>query len=49
MVEVCLDSAEHSVLFWFESVELNELIDKRVDEIFDAQKSKFSDFVIVNK
>lgn len=49
LVEICLDSSESSVIFWFESVELAELQAAKVDEVFEAQKLLFSDFVIVNK
>lgn len=49
LVEICLDSSESSVIFWFESVELAELKDAIVDGIFDEQKKLFADFVIVNK
>lgn len=48
-VEICIDSTEHSVQFWFESVELQEVWDKIVDTIFEEQKKEFTDFVIVNK
>lgn len=49
LVEICLDSSESSVIFWFESVELAELQAAKVEAIFDEQKALFADFVIVNK
>jgi len=49
LVEICLDSSESSVIFWFESVELAELQAAKVEEIFTEQKDLFKDFVIVNK
>ena len=49
LVEICLDSSEASVIFWFESVELAELQDTIVNGIFEEQKKLFADFVIVNK
>lgn len=48
-VEICLDVTEGGARFWFESVELDEIINKRVDEIFTAQLTDFSDFVVINK
>lgn len=49
LVEICLDSSEASVIFWFESVELAELKETIINGIFDEQKKLFADFVIVNK
>jgi hypothetical protein len=49
LVEICLDSSDASIGFWFESVELKEVQDKTVDTIFEEQKKEFADFVIVNK
>jgi len=49
LVEICLDSSESSVIFWFESVELAELQAAKVEEIFNEQRTLFSNFVIVNK
>lgn len=49
LVEVCLDSSESSVVFWFESVELKEIQDTTVDKVFNEQKEFFKNFVIVNK
>lgn len=49
LVEICMDSSESSVIFWFESIELNDATIKMVDEIFSAQASSFADFVCINK
>lgn len=49
LVEICLDSSEASVIFWFESVELAELKGTIIDGVFGEQKTLFADFVIVNK
>lgn len=48
-VEICLDATDASVRFWFESVELAELIEIRKKEIFDAQLVSCQDFVIIHK
>lgn len=48
-VEICMDSTDASVRFWFESVELHDLIETRKIEIFVEQLAKFQDFVIINK
>lgn len=46
-VEICLDSTEASVRFWFESVELAELIQTRKQEIFKAQLADYLDYAII--
>lgn len=48
-VEVCLDVTEGSARFWFESVELHEIIQKQVDEIFATELEAAKGFVIINK
>lgn len=48
-VEVCLDVTEGSVRFWFESVELHEVMQKKVDEIFSEELKSAQGFVIINK
>ena len=48
-VEICLDVTEGSVRFWFESVELHELIQVMRDQIFDEQLKDCAGFVIINK
>lgn len=48
-VEVCLDVTEGSARFWFESIELHELMINQRDEIFSDQLKSCKDFVIINK
>lgn len=48
-VEICMDSTDASIRFWFESVELKELIDTRKKEIFERELKDFQDFVIIKK
>lgn len=48
-VEVCLDVTEGSARFWFESVELHELMQATVDIIFNEQLRSADGFVIINK
>ena len=48
-VEVCLDVTEGSVRFWFESVELHELMQTMIDIIFNEQLKSAYGFVIINK
>lgn len=48
-VEICLDVTDASVRFWLESVELVDIVDKRKNEIFDAQLTSCDDFVIIHK
>lgn len=48
-VNVCLDVIEGSARFWFESVQLHELLIKEIDRIFADQLKEFNGFVIVNK
>lgn len=48
-VEICYDSTESTIRFWFESVELAQLIDQRKIEIFTEQLLDFQDFVIIHK
>jgi hypothetical protein len=48
-VDICLDVTEGSVRFWFESVELHELIELRKEQIFAVQLKNCQDFVIINK
>ncbi len=50
MVEICLESTEQSVVFWFESVDLAELIEVRKQEAFNTQLEDFKGrYVIVSK
>ena len=48
-VEVCIETTDASVRFWFESVELAELIEVRKQEIFNEELRNCQDFVIINK
>lgn len=48
-VEIAMDSTDASVRFWFESVELNNLIEQRKIEIFQERVQKFEHLVIVRK
>jgi hypothetical protein len=48
-VDICIDVTDASAKFWFESVELHELTQKRIDEIFAEQLKGCTDFVIINK
>lgn len=48
-VDICLDVTESSVRFWFESVELVELIEERKASIFAEELKACQDFVIIHK
>lgn len=48
-VEVCLDATDASVRFWFESVELIEIIETDKKEIFNNQVAGYTDFAIIWK
>lgn len=48
-VEVCLDVTEGSARFWFESVELHEIMQTKIEQIFTEELQAAKDFVIVNK
>jgi len=48
-VEVCMEATDASVRFWFESVELAELIEVRKQEIFNKELEHCQDFVIINR
>lgn len=48
-VEVCLDVTEGSARFWFESTELHELMQTKVDIIFNEELQSAKGFVIINK
>lgn len=48
-VEVCLSVTDASVRFWFESVELVDIIDERKTELFGKQLESCQDFVIIHK
>jgi hypothetical protein len=46
-VEICMDVTDGGAKFWFESVELKELIENRRDEIFQDQLKHCKDFVVI--
>lgn len=48
-VEICLETTEGAANFWFESVELNELVKTQKDIIFNEQLKHCEGFVIINK
>lgn len=48
-VEVCLDVTEGSARFWFESIELHEICQRQIDEIFTDELKIADGFVIINK
>ena len=49
-VEICLEATDASVRFWFESVELAELIETRKEEIFSEQLAPYlTRLVIINQ
>ncbi len=48
-VEVCFETTDASVRFWFESVELNELIEVRKEQIFSKELESCQDFPIIYK
>ena len=49
LVDICLDTTEANCRFWFESVELHNIIEQRKIEIFIEQLADFQDFVIIRK
>lgn len=48
-VEICLDATDASVRFWFESVELIEIIDADRKKIFNDQVAGYIDYAIIWK
>ncbi|MEO5990391.1 MAG: DUF2303 family protein [Ferruginibacter sp.] len=48
-VEVALDVTEGSARFWFESIELHEIMMRKVDEIFNDELKAAEGFVVINK
>ncbi len=48
-VEIALDVTSGGARFWFESVELAEIIEVRKEEIFSTKLAQLNEFVIVNK
>lgn len=49
MVEICLDVTDAAASFWFESVELEEIIDLESGKIIDEQLESCSDYVVIWK
>lgn len=48
-VEICFDASDASVKFWFESVELEELIEIEKELIFKRELEHLNDHVIIYK
>lgn len=48
-VEICLDVTEGSARFWFESVELHEIMQQQMAEIFATELESADGFVVINK
>lgn len=48
-VEICYDTTDASIKFWFESPELKGLVDQRKIEIFKEELKTFQDLVIIRK
>ena len=48
-VEICYDTSDASIKFWFESPELKALIDQRKIEIFEEELKTYQDYVIIRK
>lgn len=48
-VEICLDVTDGGARFWFESVELNELIISERDRIIDGELALCKDLVIIER
>jgi hypothetical protein len=48
-VELCLNTRENTVDFWFESVELHELLITEKERIFNEELKSCEGFVIINK
>lgn len=48
-VDICLDIEEGTAKFWLESVQLNELMQSSVDEIFSEELKSCTGLVIINK
>jgi hypothetical protein len=48
-VEIGVDVTEGSARFWFESVELHEIMQAQIDQIFSDELKSAEGFVIINK
>jgi hypothetical protein len=49
MVEICIDATDKSTRFWFESIELHEMVTIESEQIINKQLECCKDFVIVYK
>lgn len=47
-VDVCLEESDGSAMFWLESAELNEIMSKSIDEMFDRELAHCAALIIVN-
>lgn len=48
-VDICLDVSESSAIFWLESVELHEMMEKEKKELFNVAMEDAIQFVVINK
>lgn len=48
-VEICYDTTDASIKFWFESPELKATIDQRKVELFEEELKNYKDYVIIKK
>ena len=48
-VDICLDVSESSAIFWLESVELHEIMEKDKIDLFELAMKDAVQFVVINK
>lgn len=48
-VEICMEDYDSGIRFWFESVDLAELISEKTDELFDRELASCQAFAIIFK
>lgn len=48
-VDICVAVRDGGVSFWFESVELHELMTKETETVFDAELKRLTDFIIIKQ
>lgn len=48
-VEICMEDYDSGIRFWFESVDLSELIATKTDEIFERELKSCENFAIIFK
>ncbi|MGL5472879.1 MAG: hypothetical protein ACRDCT_32655, partial [Shewanella sp.] len=48
-VEICMEDYDSGIRFWFESVDLAELIATKTDELFDRELESCKEFAIIFK